>query len=189
MKTTFLALAVFTGCAFFTSTAHAQCSAMKPKSAIAWQAVQAYNPFFASPALVPDASIGKTPQARGGDPSIVGLWRVTFTSAGQVVDQAFEVFHGDGTEMMVDTSAPASDNVCVGIWAQVNGLEFKLNHLSWTFDDLGNLNGTATIKLDVNLDPNSNLFKGTFTVDVFALTGAVVLHLDGTVAGQRVTVD
>ena len=151
-------------------------------------AVPAYNPMFLAG---PRAPLANRPvrQARGGDPSIVGLWQTNFTSGGQVVDQAYEVFHSDGTEMMVDTSAPASDNVCVGVWAQVDGLEFKLNHVSWTFDDQGNLNGTATIALDVTLDANSNIFTGSFTVDVYDLKGAVLEHLIGTVAAKRVTVD
>jgi len=179
-----LAVTVVTACTFLASPAQAQCSKMSGKTAIAWMALPAYNPMFLAPGTNP-----ATPKARGGDPSIVGLWQVNFTSGGQVVDQAYEVFHSDGTEMMVDTSAPASDNVCVGVWAQVDGLEFKLNHVSWTFDDQGNLNGTATIKLDITLDPNSNIFSGTFTVDVFDLHGSTVDHLTGTVAAKRVTID
>ena len=177
-----------TVCTLLTVPAQAQCSKMSGKTAIAWMALPAYNPMFLAAGGTP-RSDRATPQARGGNPSIVGLWQVNFTSGGQVVDQAYEVFHSDGTEMMVDTSAPASDNVCVGVWAQVDGLEFKLNHVSWTFDDKGNLNGTATIKLDVTLDANSNIFTGTFTVDVFDLHGAIVEHLTGTIAAKRVTID
>ncbi len=177
----FLPLAAAALGTFLAAPAGAQCSRMTARTALAWQAIPAYNPLF----------LAKAPatRQRGGDPSIVGLWQVNFTSGGQVVDQAYEVFHSDGTEMMVDTAPPASDNVCVGVWAQVDGLEFKLNHLSWTFDDQGNLNGTATIKLDVTLDANSNLFTGTFTVDVYSLSGSVLEHLIGTVAAKRVTVD
>jgi len=184
-----LSVTVVTISTFFAAPAHAQCSRMTPKTAVAWQGVPAYNPMFLAGAAMVRPDHAAAPQARGGDPSIVGLWQVTFTSGGQVVDQAYEIFHSDGTEMMVDTSAPASDNVCVGVWAQVGGLEVKLNHVSWTFDDQGNLNGTATIKLDVTLDANSNLFTGTFTVDVYSLTGSVLDHLVGTVAAKRVTID
>lgn len=185
LRRTILSVTVVTGCTVFATTARAQCSAMTPKPAIAWQALPSYAPMYLPPSR-PDRS---TPEARGGSPSIVGLWQVNFTSGGQVVDQAFEVYHGDGTELMVDTSAPASDNVCVGVWAQTGGLTFKLNHPSWTFDAQGNLNGTATIKLDITLDANSNIFTGTFAVDVFDLHGTVLQHLTGTVAAKRVTVD
>jgi len=178
----FLTTTFVTVCTVVAIPAHAQCSKMSPKTAIAWTAIPEYNPMFLR-------SQKPAPQAKGGTPSIVGLWQVNFTAGGQVVDQAYEIFHGDGTEMMVDTAPPASDNVCIGVWAQVDGLQVKLNHVSWTFDDKGNLNGTATIKLDVTIDANSNIFTGTFTVDVFDLHGAIVDHEIGTVAAKRITID
>src|SRR5215475_7071732 len=33
-------------------------------------------------------------------PSIVGLWNVTFSSGGQVVDVAYDAWHSDGTEIL-----------------------------------------------------------------------------------------
>jgi hypothetical protein len=45
------------------------------------------------------------------------------------------------------------------------------------------------IRINVLLDPNSNSFTGTFTVDVLSLSGTVLQHLTGTVAAQRVNVD
>ena len=179
-KTTLLNLVL--ACAALVSTASAQCSNMSPRGGVAWT----------SEAAMPDTgqSLSKIhPLAQGGNASIVGLWKTTFTSGGQVVDQAWEVFHSDGTEIMVDTSAPASDNVCVGVWAKTDGLQVKLNHPSWTFDDKGNLNGTAAIKMDLTIDPNGNSFIGTFTVDVFDLSGNTLLHLAGSVSGKRVMVD
>ncbi len=179
------AIAFVTLGTILATPAHAQCSAMVPRTAVAWQALPAYAPLFQPAASAPARAIA---QARGGDPSIVGLWQVNFTSGGQIVDQAYEVFHSDGTELMVDTSAPASDNVCVGVWAQTGGT-FKLNHVSWTFDNNGNLNGTATIKLNISLDPNSSTFTGTFAVDVYTLTGSLVEHLTGTIDAKRILVD
>jgi hypothetical protein len=161
--------------------ARAQCSSMSPKTAIAWQ-----NVAPAAPALtmtVPQPAV----DAPASDPSLVGLWNVTFFSGGQVVDQAFEVFHSDNTEMMVDTAPPASDNVCVGVWAGTSRLTYKLNHPSWTFDDQGNLNGTATIKVNLALSPAGTTFAGTFTVDVFDLHGNNLEHLTGTVSAKRIT--
>lgn len=166
------------------TTAHAQCSSMSQRGAVAWQ-----NESWPSPPTQPLAAPDRVQALAKSDASIVGLWRTTFILSGQVVDQAFETFHGDGTEMMVDTAPPSSDNVCVGVWAKSDGLSVKLNHPSWTFDDKGNLNGTAAIKMDLKLDPNGNTFSGTFTVDVFDLAGNTVQHLAGTVAGKRIEVD
>jgi hypothetical protein len=190
MKTNFLGrpilhVAIVTACTAFTSTAHAQCSSMSPKTAVAWQNLPSYAPDIRALAPHERADDGSD----SANSSIVGLWKVTFVSGGQVVDQAFEVFHSDGTEIMIDTAPPASDNVCVGVWAKTGGPTVKLNHPSWTFDANGNLNGTATIKVSVAVDHTGNNFAGTFTVDVFTLTGANVFHLEGTVSGQRITVD
>jgi len=181
-----LPVAFVTICTVLASPAHAQCSAMVPRTAVAWQALPAYAPMF-QPAGSTQESAADPPRA--ADASIVGLWQVNFISGGQIVDQAYEVFHSDGTELMVDTSAPASDNVCVGVYVQTVGLAYKLNHVSWTFDNNGNLNGTATIKLNVKLDSNGNSFAGAFTVDVYTLTGSLIQHLGGSVTAKRVTAD
>jgi hypothetical protein len=180
-----LSIAIVSGITMLGPAAQAQCSRFSPRP-VAWQALPL---FVTSPLGDLPASAGTTePRARGGNVSIVGLWKMTFTSGGQVVDQAFEVFHDDGTELMVDTSAPSSGNVCVGVWAKTDGLTFQLNHPSWTFNDQGILNGTATIKLSLTITPDGNQVTGTFTVDVLTLAGTNILHETGTVAGQRVSV-
>jgi hypothetical protein len=176
--------ALVTACTALTPSVQAQCSSMTPRLMVAGVSQPAAIPSFAQ--ISPDSSAA---QAHGADPDIVGLWNVTFTSGGQVVDQAFETFHSDGTEMMVDTAAPSSGNVCSGVWAKTGSVTIKLNHPSWTFDNSGNLNGTASIKVTVTLDPNSDSFTGTFTVDVFTLGGVNTFHLAGTVAGKRIQVD
>ena len=56
-------------------------------------------------------------------------------------------------------------------------------------DDKGNLNGTATIKMNVTLAPNGNKFVGSFSVEVFDLNGKSVFATSGTVAATRIEVD
>lgn len=184
MKLTFSTLCIAAGLALSAPAVHAQCGNMTPRTAIAWTALPDNAPAFRSA-----PKIERAEPERGGEPSIVGLWKVTFSSGGAVVDQAFETFNSDGTEIMVDTAPPASGNVCTGVWARIDGLNFKLNHPSWTFDDKGNVNGTAVIKVNILLDQNRNSFTGTFTVDVLNTAGAPLAQFTGTVAAQRVTVD
>src|SRR5438128_2353413 len=92
-----LGIAVFTACTAFTSNASAQCSnMMAPKPYVAW-----LNELAAAPK--PSHSLGTVKALAGSaDPSIVGLWKVNYLAGGQVVNQAFEVFHDDGTELSVD---------------------------------------------------------------------------------------
>jgi hypothetical protein len=58
--------------------------------------------------------------------NIVGLWKITFTSGGQVVDQGFDAWHSDGLEVLNDTPPPATGNVCLGVFAQTGHCTFKL---------------------------------------------------------------
>jgi hypothetical protein len=118
----------------------------------------------------------------------VGLWKVAFVSDNVVVDQAFDAWHADGTETLVDTPPPSTGNVCLGVWSQ-NGNIYKLNHPSWTFDLNGNLTGTAVIRETVSVDSHGNNFSGTFTVDVYDLSGNNLAHFGGTVSGQRITAE
>lgn len=172
--------------AAITAPAYAQCGAgMAPKAAVAWQGLPALalpGPRLEALAATP------APAPHANDPSMVGLWKVAYVSGGQIVDQAFDAWHSDGTETLVDTPPPSTGNVCLGVWAQT-GMTYKLNHPSWTFDANGNLNGTAVIKETLTLDSHGNNFMGTFTVDVFDLNGKLLQHLAGTVTGQRITVD
>jgi hypothetical protein len=59
------------------------------------------------------------------------------------VDQAFETFTSDGNELMIDTTPPALDNVCNGVWANVGHRKYRIKHPSWTFAPDGSLTGTA----------------------------------------------
>lgn len=173
--------------ALWTVPAGAQCGAsMAPRSAVAAQAL----PTLELPASSPlKAALKVSAEARFNEPTMIGLWKVAFVSGGQVVDQAFDAWHGDGTETLVDTPPPSTGNVCLGVWAQTGVLTYKLNHPSWTFDNNGNLNGTAVIKETVTLDANGHAYSGTFTVDVFDLSGKSLSRVVGTVTGQRILVD
>ena len=126
-----------------------------------------------------------------GNRSVVGLWDVKFyDSTGKiVVDHAYEIFHEDGTELMTDTSAPATDNVCVGVYRQTGIGNFKLKHVSFVFDLAGNLLGTATFHTTLTVDARGNAFQGTSTVDVFDNNGNVVFHAAGPVRATRITAD
>jgi hypothetical protein len=139
-------------------------------------------------AAMPGAeALAAQPQVASG--SIVGLWHITFTSGGQVVDQGFDAWHADGLEVLNDTPPPATGNVCLGTYTQVNKGVFKLLHPSWTFDDTGTLNGTAIIRERVAVDPSGNAFHGTYTLDFFDLSGNNLAHYTGQVTAQRITVD
>ena len=105
------------------------------------------------------------------------------------MDQGFDQWNVGGTEILNDTPPPATGNVCLGVWAQIGQLSYKLNHPSWTFDNAGNLNGTVIIREQVVIDPRGNSFAGAFTYYVYDLKGNLLDRVNGTITGQRITAD
>jgi len=117
--------------------------------------------------------------------AITGLWQVTYSSGGQVVDMAFEAFHIDGTEELNDITPPSEGNVCFGVWAQTGPDTYIVNHPSWDFDSNGNVIGTAVIKVTLNLT-SLNKFTGSSTLSYFDLKGNPGPVYTGTVTATRI---
>jgi hypothetical protein len=109
---------------------------------------------------------------RGSSPARVeGLWQVTFSSDGAVVDMAYEVFHADGTEALNDITPPAEGNVCFGVWVQIDSTHFKVTHPSWVFDQNGNLAGTALFVANITLG-SADSFSGSYTLTYYDTHGS-----------------
>ena len=89
--------------------AHAQCGpSQTPRPIAAGTSLPAW-PLPKRPRPIdwrPEAS-----RSQGGQASIVGLWNISFLIGGQIVDQGFDVWHADGTELLNDNPPPASGNV------------------------------------------------------------------------------
>jgi hypothetical protein len=123
-------------------------------------------------------------------PKMHGLWNVTDTYQGQVVDMYFDSWHADGNELFIDATPPALDNVCQGIWKQVGHRTFKLKHVSWTFDQNGNVTGTMIFHDVVHLARDGNSFTGSENVFLYDLTGDLTNSFLGDVLqATRITVD
>ncbi len=121
------------------------------------------------------------------DPSIVGLWRVDIIMDGQVIDQAFDAWHGDGTETLNDAVSPLLGNVCLGVWEQTGRRTYRLKHPSWSYDDKGMLNGTVVISELVTVDRGGNTYHGTVKYDVFDLDDHQIFEGNGEVSAVRIT--
>jgi hypothetical protein len=160
------------------------------------------RPAIGAPAVQPGPAIGSQAAkhepaqaipareaAQAADATIVGLWKVTFTSGGQVTDLGFDLWHADGTEVLNDDPPPSTGNVCVGVWASAGHLSYKLKHVSWIYDNSGNLTGTATIRENIMLAASGNSYKGSATVDIYDLEGNNVYHDKGELSAERITVD
>jgi len=118
--------------------------------------------------------------------SIVGLWKVTILVNRQPVDQAFEVFHSDGTEELIDQTPPAMGNVCLGVWEETGLRVYVLTHPAWLFDSTGNLTGSAMITATVVLAKDGDTFSGASTEDTFDLKGKQTSHSTANLEGVRI---
>jgi len=119
--------------------------------------------------------------------SIVGLWKATFSSAGKVVDVAFDVWHEDGTEVLNDYTDPIEGNVCLGVWEQTGLHTYSLKHPSWSFDSTGTLQGTVVIHEDVTLSEDASSYAGTYKYDIYDTAGKFLEELTGKVKATRIT--
>ena len=123
-----------------------------------------------------------------GQSSIVGLWSVTLSAGGGTFDWGYQVWHDDGTEIMNSGSrAPATENFCLGVWAQTGAFSYKLNHFALSYDAVGALNAKVNIKENVTVDGKGATFSGPFTADIYSPGGGLLQHVTGQIVGQRIT--
>jgi len=122
---------------------------------------------------------------------VVGLWDVQFISGGEVVDEGFDQYHADGTEILNDTPPPATGNVCLGVYEATSTQSIKLRHPSWIFDSTNTVAIAKAIILEsVTVDKSGNTFTGTFTIQFVDLDGNPLgPDLTGTLKGTRITAD
>jgi hypothetical protein len=185
LKSTALGLAAFGALAIAAPSAWAGCAADVSKSPAKFEAGK-------DGALLIRVANG---------PPIVGLWSVTLTANGATVDTGYSEWHADGTEIMNSAGHPASGgNFCLGVWAQMGGNTYHLNHYALAYDptqwnspgDANHAPGGLFAKInlieDVALAPNGNTFTGHFTQQAYdPVTNAKMGNpLVGNITGIRI---
>lgn len=132
--------------------------------------------------------LNNTDNAPPHDPTGVGLWLSTFTGTDGSTFAGFESLYADGNELLIDNSAPATDNVCSGVWEQTGPRSYTINHPSWDFDSSGNLINIVVLTDYITIDPHGNKYFGTATVTVYDLAmTTIVYQVSGTLTGSRIT--
>ena len=133
-------------------------------------------------------------------PTMVGLWHVVFIAEGNnnpnlppdgaQVDNALSNWHVDGTEETLSSRAPATGNVCLGVWTQTNQLHYKLNHFGIAYDpavDPDTPLGFANIRQDILLSRDGKTFTGKFSIDQYDAAGNLLVEIKGKLVGTRIT--
>ena len=122
----------------------------------------------------------------GTEVTIAGLWHTEFLDGGMVVDEGFDLWNSDGTEILNDTTSPLSGNVCLGVWAKTGTFTYTLKHPSWIYDDAGvNLVGIAYLNEKITLDASGDAYTGDISIDAFDLDGNPLSHFDAKIAATR----
>jgi hypothetical protein len=126
------------------------------------------------------------------DPSIVGLWHTTFSvdvDGMQVpIQEAFQLWNAGGTEIHNPKVDPRQGNVCLGVWQQTPSRMFKLTHRVWAWDTSGGFEGTLHLSETLKLANGGDTFGGTFTLDIYDPSDALVAEIAGTATGERIAV-
>ncbi len=174
-------------CGGFASRANAQCGvSLKHNQPVIANAARAL-PAMTARAREEDKPI----EDRANFTTIVGLWDIKFILDNQVVDQGFDQYHSDGTEVLNDTSPPATGNVCLGVYENTGPRTLKLKHPSWLFDPTNTfVIGRVNILERITLDRGNQSFTGTFTLQFNDLSGnSIAPDLTGELRGDRITPD
>ena len=125
--------------------------------------------------------------AAGAEVTIAGLWHTEFVAGGMVVDEGFDLWNSDGTEILNDTTTPRSGNVCLGVWAKTGALTYQLKHPSWIYDDDGvNLIGVVYLNQTITLDAGGDSYSGKLSGDVYDLEGNPLDHFESQIAATRI---
>src|SRR5689334_9920878 len=98
---------------------------------------------------------------------VVGFWKVKLTAKdtpgipdGTVLDDGFQQWHSDGTEIMNSSRVPATGNFCMGVWKKTGTSKYRLNHFGLSWDLSNTYIGPANIRSNIVLSNDGNRFSG-----------------------------
>ena len=200
-------LGAFAAVTCLASTANAGCTDPVPlPKHLALGGMPGAAPSFSSPRVV-----GASFRDSSGDsnPSVVGMWHVTFKSNGNnvppflvpdgaILDDGYAQWHSDGTEIMNSSRDPATSSFCLGVWESDGGRAYKLNHFALSWDNTGGLCvpppgaasclvGRTNIRERITVDPHGDSYSGTVTIDQYDTSGKLLFRLRGLVSAERIT--
>jgi hypothetical protein len=205
MKTMLKKMAVTLGLVLvgtiLTATASAECLSYLPGH----KAGAVVSPQSWSGATFRPASLLMISEHDSDDVSIVGFWKVAFTSKGNEpnipdgapIDSGYVQWHSDGTEIMNSGRPPQNGDICLGVWEKTGRSKYKLNHFANgnVIDPanptvIGPPGGPTQIVEDIILSRDGNHYVGMFTLDAYD-TNHVLLpggHIIGVITATRITI-
>jgi hypothetical protein len=86
---------------------------------------------------------------------------------------------------------PESQSFCLGVWENVGGSTYKLNHYGISWDQATSTTsplGLANIRETVTLAKDGQSFSGTFIINQYDENGNLLMNISGTLTGYRIDV-
>jgi hypothetical protein len=150
------------------------------------------SPLLEAEAAMQDSSETDQESETGNNhATLVGFWKVRFSSHGQLVFVAFDQWHSEGTEILNDGGSPGVPNgtggVCLGVYKKTGPRTYKSTHPYWVYDDKGNRAGSGVILEKITVGTSGNRYSGSFSNLRYDLDGKLVSRLDGGLAATRIT--
>jgi hypothetical protein len=204
-------LAILGIVAIFSRPAAAGCVDLRAPKSVSWQTPTEFFGSLRLSKVSADASeTGQDDWNWGWDEEpvrrapIVGLWAFKYISKGNlktlgipdgaILDGGNTLWYADGNENTVSgVRAPATGDVCLGIWRRTGKWTYELNHIGLSWDPVKNVTaGPAFIKQYVTLGKDKNSYTGTVTIrqlDPDGKTLSTPAPITGTIVATRVTLD
>jgi hypothetical protein len=122
-------------------------------------------------------------------PSIVGMWHIRFVVGDQTIQEAYQIWNTGGTEVHNPNVDPRSGAVCLGVWATIAPLGYKLTHRVWWYDANGTFLGTIHLSETITLGGRGATHSGTFALDFYDPDNNFLFEVAGNVVGERISVE
>jgi hypothetical protein len=206
MKTMLKKMAVTLGLVLIgtilTATASAECLSYLPRH----KAGAVVSPQSWGGATFRPASLLMISDHDSDDVSIVGFWKVAFTSKGNEpnipdgapIDSGYVQWHSDGTEIMNSGRPPQNGDICLGVWEKTGKSRYKLNHFANgnVIDPsnptaIGPPGGPTQIAENIILSRDGNHYAGMFTLDAYDTPSngnKLLAHIIGVITATRITI-
>jgi hypothetical protein len=138
------------------------------------------------------------------DEPIVGLWLATWTdnsggpSQGNVILQAWDVWHADRTETQNDSGPVIAGFVCQGVWKPLGDRTYFLSHPSFNYTGADGHLDTSSVSViyeKVTVSQDGKSFQGTGAIKVYSGTdpfdpsATVIFSEPIRITGKRVVPD
>jgi hypothetical protein len=197
-------MAILGFAAVFAQPAVAGCLDYKAPKKVSWQSPADFRDSLRIVKVSDEESSRWEWEPSNGRAPIVGLWAFKYISKGNlktlgipdgaILDGGNTLWYADGNENTVSgVRAPATGDVCLGIWQRTGEYTYELNHIGLSWDTVHDVpGGPAFIKQYIVLARDKQSYTGSVTIRQLEADGktlATPAPIHGEIVATRVRID